>query len=261
MIIAKEELTMKTRTKALLIVLCAALLVAATALTTIAWLTSTPGAVINTFTFGAGDNITIELDEAKVNPDGTYAYVSEEGSTEQKLADRVETNGYKLIPGHEYIKDPTIHVIKNSIDCYLFVTIKNDIAAIEDSTNTIAAQMAANGWGKVEGYTDVYAYYGKADEGEETPNTLKKIEKNEDVDQDITVFTEFKIKGETTADDLENYQSMYDKESEKYTDKIITVNAYAVQADGFGDKTAREIWETAFNGKGTKEPTTPEPTE
>lgn len=249
---------MKTRTKALLIVLCAALLVAVTALTTIAWLTSTPDAVINTFTFGDGDNIKIELDEAKVNPDGTYVYETEEGSTEQKLAGRVKANEYKLIPGHEYTKDPTIHVKANSIDCYLFVTIKNDIAAIEDSTNTIAAQMAANGWSKVEGYTDVYAYYGKADEGEENLNTLKKIEKNENKDQDFVVFEKFKIKGEQTADVLKEYQTKYD-ENKKVTGNVITVNAYAVQADGFEGKDAKDVWEAAFSGKGTKEPTTPNP--
>lgn len=54
---------MKTRTKALLLTLCAALLVCATVLATMAFLTA-KDAVTNTFTVG---NVAITLDEAKVD--------------------------------------------------------------------------------------------------------------------------------------------------------------------------------------------------
>lgn len=245
---------MKTRTKALLIVLCATLLVAVTALTTIAWLTSIPDAVTNTFTFGDGDNIKIELDEAKVDAYGDLEYKDADKTT---LKDRVKANEYKLLPGHEYTKDPTIHVKADSIDCYLFVTIKNDIAAIEADTK-IAAQMAANGWVIVEGYTDVYAYYGVAAEGEESPNTLKKIEKDEDNDRDILVFEKFKIIDSADATELAKYATTT-KDGKQ--NNIITVNAYAVQADGFEGKSAKDVWEAAFSGYGTKETTQPKPAE
>lgn len=242
---------MKTRNKALLIALCAVLLVAATALTTIAWLTSTTDTVVNTFTFSDSDNIKIELDElkvdeygkelVKVSDDGTNKEITKEQADklglERTPCDRVFANTYKLIPGHKYIKDPTIHVKANSIDCYLFVTVDNAIADIEDGTTstTIAAQMAAHGWVKVTGYTNVYAYYGDA-------TALKKIERSETADQDIVVFESFTIKGEPTA-----------KELEKYDEKTVVVKAYAVQAEGFEGKTAVDVWEAAFSGKGTKE--------
>lgn len=242
---------MKTRNKALLIALCAVLLVAATALTTIAWLTSTTDTVVNTFTFSDSDNIKIELDElkvdeygkelVKVSDDGTNKEITKEQADklglERTPCDRVFANTYKLIPGHKYIKDPTIHVKANSIDCYLFVTVDNAIADIEDGTTstTIAAQMAAHGWVKVTGYTNVYAYYGDA-------TALKKIERSETADQDIVVFESFTIKGEPTA-----------KELEKYDEKTVLVKAYAVQAEGFEGKTAVDVWEAAFSGKGTKE--------
>ena len=58
---------MKTKSKALLMTLCAVLLVAASVLGTMAYLTSTDE-VENTFTVG---NVKIALDEAKVNADGT----------------------------------------------------------------------------------------------------------------------------------------------------------------------------------------------
>lgn len=60
---------MKTRTKALLLTLCAALLVCATVLATMAFLTA-KDAVTNTFTVG---NVAITLDEAKVDVYGEAA--------------------------------------------------------------------------------------------------------------------------------------------------------------------------------------------
>ena len=111
---------MKTRSKALLLTLCAVLLVAASVMGTMAYLTSSDE-VNNTFTVG---NVKITLDEAKVNTDGTPV----EG------ADRVKANEYKLMPGHTYTKDPTVTVIKGSESSYirLKVTFNNatDIIAM-----------------------------------------------------------------------------------------------------------------------------------
>ena len=87
---------MKTRSKALLLTLCAVLLVTASVLGTMAYLTSTDE-VQNTFTVG---QVKITLDEAKVTTDGEPV----EGAA------RVTENSYKLMPGHTYTKDPTIHV-------------------------------------------------------------------------------------------------------------------------------------------------------
>ena len=126
---------MKTRTKVLLLTLCAALLVCATVLATMAFLTDT-AEVKNTFTVG---NVDITLDEAKVT-----VYGKADGT------DRVIENDYKLIPGKTYTKDPTVTVATGSEDCYLFVKVENDIAnaLISTSTNdtkTIADQMEDNG--------------------------------------------------------------------------------------------------------------------
>lgn len=57
----------KTKTKALLMSLCAVLLVAASVLGTMAYLTDSKD-VKNTFTVG---NVAIKLDEAKVDENGT----------------------------------------------------------------------------------------------------------------------------------------------------------------------------------------------
>lgn len=96
---------MKTKSKALLLTLCAVLLVAASVLGTMAYLTSTD-TVTNTFTVG---KVEIKLDEAKVNADG----IPEEGAA------RVQANSYKLMPGTTYTKDPTVTVLKGSEESYV----------------------------------------------------------------------------------------------------------------------------------------------
>ncbi|MBQ2690781.1 MAG: hypothetical protein IJF53_01345 [Clostridia bacterium] len=87
---------MKNTKKALLMTLCAVMLVAASVMGTMAYLTSTTGVVTNTFTVG---KVGITLDEAKVTEYGV-----KDGDT------RVMANTYKLVPGHTYVKDPTVHV-------------------------------------------------------------------------------------------------------------------------------------------------------
>ena len=191
---------MKTKSKALLLALCAVLLVAASVLGTMAYLTS-QDEVTNTFTVGS---VSITLDEAPVDANG-----------KETTGARVTTNSYKLMPGHEYDKDPTIHVAQNSEDCWLFVQITDEIAAIQDA-DTIATQMAANGWTLVDADANVYAH-----------NAIAKAGNN------VVVFESFKIKGDVKNDALA-----------AYANKTIKVIAYAVQADGFD--TAAAAWTAAF---------------
>lgn len=91
---------MKTKSKALLLTLCAVLLIAASVLGTMAYLTSTD-TVTNTFTVG---KVEIKLDETDVtNPTGP----------------RVTANSYKLMPGTTYTKDPTVTVKAGSEESYV----------------------------------------------------------------------------------------------------------------------------------------------
>ena len=105
---------MKTKSKALLLTLCAVLLVAASVLGTMAYLTSTD-TVTNTFTVG---KVEIKLDETDVtNPNGP----------------RVKANSYKLMPGTTYTKDPTVTVKAGSEESYvrMKVTFNNAAALME----------------------------------------------------------------------------------------------------------------------------------
>lgn len=202
---------MKKTQKALLLMLCAVLLVVTTVFTTIAFLTDNDS-VVNTFTIGKVD---ITLDEAKVTSAGVV-----DGN------DRVKENNYKLMPGHTYTKDPTVHVQSGSEDCYLFVKVENGISAIEDSTINISAQMAAKGWLALGGdNANIYVYVGI-----EANATAPKSAHAGD---DVVVFEQFKVKENVT--DFSNYSNAQ-----------IAITAYAVQADSFAGKTATEIWNAAF---------------
>ena len=188
---------MKSKKKVFLTVLCAAALVVASVLGTMAYLTSKTGPVTNTFTVG---NVNITLDETDVTPMGVK-------DTDTKVTE----NSYKLIPGHTYIKDPTVHITAGSEESWLFVKVVDEIAAIED-TKTVEAQMIEKGWTAVTGEAGVYAYKTTVAGG-----------------QNIDVFDTFKIKSNAV---VANYEG-----------KTITVKAYAVQADGFN--TAAEAWAAA----------------
>ena len=176
-----------------MLVLCAVLLVTASVLGTMAYLTSTDK-VVNTFTVG---KVAITLDEAKVNPDGTAV----------TPAERVKQNAYHLLPGHGYTKDPTVHVQANSEDSFIFVKVENGIANYEAGT-TIAAQIAANGWTALNGVENVY-YKTYTKSAEST---------------DLPVFGSFTIADNANATDGWNNFSAETK---------VTVTAYAVQKSGF----------------------------
>ena len=198
---------MKTRSKALLLTLCAVLLVTASVLGTMAFLTSTDE-VKNTFTVG---QVKITLDEAQVDESGNPV----EGAA------RVKANSYKLLPGHTYNKDPIVHVDPTSENCYLFVKVANEITAIEGET-TVAAQMTAKGWVAVDGVTGVYVY---------TQSNAPAVVAG---GSNVTVFDNFTISGTVDNATLAAYNN-----------KTITVTAYAIQADGFEGKTASQIWNAA----------------
>ena len=191
---------MKTKSKALLMTLCAVLLVAASVLGTMAYLTSTTGPVTNTFSIG---KIAITLDEAPVNVYGEVV----EGA-------RRTGNQYKLMPGHKYDKDPTVHVEKSSEDAYIFVKVENGISAFEADT-TIAAQIAAEGWMALPSVNNVY---------------YKDYTKNADNDVDLVVFRNF-----TIAEGAESVSGWADA-----TNANITINAYAVQKDNINS--AADAW-------------------
>lgn len=216
---------MKTKSKALLLTLCAVLLVTASVLGTMAFLTST-ASVENTFTVGS---VKITLDEAKVTTDGEPV----EGAA------RVTENSYKLMPGHTYTKDPTIHVDAASEDCFIRakVTLTNAKEWI-----AIATKYADNKVENIIKGTDDNIWWVSQPAVDETANTVtytfvykneshtdelgKRIWTSTD-SKDLVLFNEIAIPGGLTNDELAAVGR-----------SKITVVAEAIQADGFETEAA-----------------------
>ena len=208
--------------KILVACLCVALAVLTIAGTTLAYLTANDQ-VVNTFTVG---NVQIKLDEAQANPDGSLV----------PNADRVKANSYKLIPGHTYNKDPMVTVLSGSESSYIKMTVTfskaNELDAIfapdgADLTSIFTGYNAAN-WiakGNTEdttANTRTYEFWYK--EAVAAPTA--------DVALDA-LFDSITVPGTITNTQLATIEGM-----------TITVNAYAIQADGFADADA--AW-AAFN--------------
>lgn len=213
---------MKTRSKALLLTLCAVLLVAATIFGTMAYLTSTD-TVTNTFTVG---KVNIKLDEAKANPDGTLV----EG------AERVKANSYKLLPGHTYSKDPMVTVLSGSESSYVKMTVTFSKA---NELDAIFAPDGANLTSIFSGY-DAANWIAKGNTKDAAANTrtyefwYKEAVAAPTADVALdALFDSITVPGTITGAQLATIDGM-----------TITVNAYAIQADGFANADA--AW-AAFN--------------
>lgn len=213
------------KSKVLLLMLCTAALSMAAAFGTLAYLMDTE-AVTNTFTVG---QVQITLDEADVDD------TDKDGNT----TERDTANVYHLLPGQTYTKDPTIHVDAKSEDCYLFVKVENGIAAIEttDEEKSIAGQMKALNWVKVEGVDNLYVL--AKGEGADKYAVSKGA--------NVVVFDEFTIDGAKTVNVAEGETVPAGKfDIAAYKDAKIIVTAYAVQAAGFEDQTPKAIWDATF---------------
>ena len=219
----KTRKTHKMR-KVLLTVCCAALLVCVTIGATVAYLTSTDE-VKNTFTVG---NVQIKLDEAKANPDGTLV----------ENAARVDANSYKLLPGHTYNKDPMVTVLEGSESCYVKMTVTFSKAAeLDEIFDPNGADMTSifNGYDNA-----TWLYKGNTEDTTANTRTYEFWYKaavaapDDDVELDA-LFDSITVPGTITNAQLAKIEGM-----------TITVNAYAIQADGFAN--AEAAW-AAFDAK------------
>ena len=228
---------MKKHSKALLLSMCAVLLVVGSVFGTIAYLTDTE-AVTNTFSVG---RVGLSLDVADVNEmgqplkdDAVVEKVADadrwqpaDGDTEQK---------YHLLPGHTYIKDPTVTVDAGSEESYvrMMVTVTFASALTDEQLATeldeIFLGYDANKWIRKDKtvsddrkvITYEYRYHttvdGKNDAGEDVAQPLEPL------------FTSIAVPGEYDNDDIAFLGGM-----------SISVEAHAIQAAGFDTEDAAWI--------------------
>lgn len=201
---------MKTKSKAVVLTLCAVLLVVASVMGTMAYLTS-KDSVTNTFTVG---KVKLTLDETKVDEYGEKDLDSAGSEASGESVAKVQANTYTLVPGHTYKKDPTVHVEKGSEDCYVFVKVDNGLANFEATGDTTIAKQITktNKWAQL---TDK--------EGKDVAGVYYKSVSKSEADQDLAVFSNFTLAND--ANSKEGWSNL--------SNANIEVTAYAIQQDGF----------------------------
>lgn len=208
-----------------ILALCLVAALAATAVIggTLAYFTDTDDAV-NTFTVG---KVELILDETDVKPDGT-----------QDTDDRVHENDYHLIPGHQYIKDPTVTVKAGSEPSYVRVFVKlNKLAQLK-------AMFGENF--KPENYVDgtwdreLWPCAGIVEEGDTVTYEFRYRDIVSALDGEKRLhplFASFTVPGSVTGEQL---AALGDSDPEDQVDDSfrISITAQAIQADGFADADA-----------------------
>lgn len=184
---------MKKMYKAMLLVLCAALLVAGSVLGTLAYLKDSK-TVTNTF---SPSNIKITLTETKGGADKTF----------------------KMVPGVAIEKDPLITVEAGSEACWLFVKITEDLGAWTADGKTFANYLTysvitgKNEWTPLTGVSGVYYRKVAASDADQLFNVL--------------VGNAVNVLDTVTKADMDK---LYVAGAEKPT---LTFTAYAIQYAGF----------------------------
>lgn len=153
---------------------------------TLAWLVAETKPVVNTFTYG---DINITLEESDTNDGDGDPY----------------TNTYRMIPGKQIEKDPTVTVKKDSEDCWLFVKIEKSVdpAKFDDFMEFAIA----DGWTPLKDVEGVY---------------FRAVDSSKD-DIKFPVLKDNKVK---VKDDVT--KAMLNKLTEMPT---LSFTAYAVQRD------------------------------
>lgn len=239
---------MKSKSKVLLLVLCAVLLMAGSVFATVAFLTDRTS-VANTFTVG---NVDITLDEAEVTPDGVPVKDDEENVIRTE-----EGNEYHLVPNQTYVKDPTVTVEKGSEPSYvrMLVTINciSELKAILG--DDFLPQNYVDGWD-----AEKWPCVGVTPDAENNTLTYEfryytTVDAYE-ADADIVLeplFTKFTLPGEITGEELATLKGQEAKEG-----LTITVIGHAIQAATFeadmeNELTAEDVAWAAFDAQNTKE--------
>ena len=182
----------------------------------------------NTFTVG---KVEISLDETQIDADGVTA-------GNQKTT---ESNAYKLIPGREYTKDPTITVEEGSEPAYIgaIVTIEGDVHSVlgeaTGSDNLDIHKIVSGGlvvkdaemkqnWNGLSMVfeTNDCVIYQKAEKNSQKWTMYIFVKEEKDAEEEVVLFDTLKIDANWNNEQMAKFKNMK-----------INVKAYAVQQYGF----------------------------
>lgn len=195
---------------------------------TLAYLTSTTETITNTFTIGKV-NITLVEHKYDLNNPDEKAMVS--GSPMEVK----DGQSYKLIPGQEYFKDPTVTVKADSEDCYLFVKLEENNNTDLGGDKGKIVEFTAFTVGESETAWTQGTGTGEGGNGIPT-NVWYRTVTSSTSDQSWNLLEDNKVKinDELTNDNMPSTNS---KPTLEFT-------AYAIQKAGFdtGTKTVADAW-------------------
>ena len=174
---------------------------------TLAWLTSTD-TVTNTFTVGK-----VDISISEPNTEFT------------------DSSQIMLTPGAPSVKDPTITVEAGSVDSYVFAKVTNDFGDDMEIAYNTEKWVLVPTTGGAEGVS-VYRYLGEIAATGATAKTLEPV------------FTSVTLKGD--AIDV-NGDSASSDIAAYFDGKDITIDAYAIQADGLTVEEGEEVWMAAYD--------------
>lgn len=206
---------MNAKRKGLILVFCAVLLVVASVLGTMAYLTSSDE-VTNTFTVG---NVAITLDEAVIGTDGKAVDKEKDRTSDDQFYNKIQ-------PGLTYDKDPMVTVTANSEDSYVRMILTISKSAELDAIFAPDGAVMTDIFGEYDGKT--WIYKGNVENTADNTRTYtfwyKEIVPTATIDTKLdSLFETVTIPGDITNAQLATIGGM-----------TITVKAEAIQADGFG---------------------------
>ena len=254
------------KNKKLMIIICVLAIMVIGSFGTLAYLTDTAG-VTNTFTVGKVD---ISMDETKTDTEGDP--VDKDGNKTDDPAARIKTeegNLYKLVPGAEYLKDPTIKVIAGSEKSYVrtILTVTNysvldgllkkynitDYADMLDwdKDNTVWKYVGYNIDTTADTISFEFRYFA---------NNSAIVDARKSTEDIVlpALFTKLKVPGQFTAEDIAALQK---SDTTTEDDIKVIVEGHAIQVVGFEDeknadgslkKSAEDVAWEAFSGQETE---------
>lgn len=170
---------------------------------TFAYLTSETGVVENTFTIG---DVQITLDEKDITMDDGTRTVKGNAYTNLKPAETVD-------------KDPTVHVAVNSVESYVFMTVKG----LEYEKGYLKSN-----YYKTDEIDEKWEHVGKDVDGNELFRYAEKVPAVKEKTKNLEpLFTEVTLDSGITQDDKDDIAAA----------KIV-IKAYAIQTEGLNETTA-----------------------
>ncbi|OUN25290.1 SipW-dependent-type signal peptide-containing protein [Blautia sp. An81] len=165
---------------------------------TLAYFNDSTNELTNTFTM-AQQGIEMELWESGVKTDGNGGYDQDLDAAKVVAGEDGAGNQYKdLQPGADVYKDPTITIKANSVDCYVYASIKtynnakNTITAISDSWKALDGIETAGSDADGAYTIKYYVYWDK------TANTPQVVRKSDDPQDLIALFKNVDIATDLT---------------------------------------------------------------